>query len=103
MSNVFSSPSEMKVSRKGIELSLVGGFRVNWMCGSMELMCCRIWLLCSTSWMTKLSSTYLSHNHGGWVAALMTLISINSMNRLGSMGLMDCPMYLVIILMKRVF
>ena len=36
----------------------------------MELMFSRNWLLFSAFWITKVSSTYLSHNLGGWVAVM---------------------------------
>ena len=42
-----------------------GTSAVNYMCGSMELMCCKNCWLCSAFWMTKVSSTYLSHSLGG--------------------------------------
>ena len=43
-------------------------------------------------WMTKVSSTYLTHNIHRWLAELMALVSNSSMNRLATVGLMGDPM-----------
>ena len=40
----------------------------------------------------------LGHNFGRWVAVLMALVSSSSMNLLATMGLMEEPMNLLIIL-----
>ena len=58
------------------------------MWGPMELMCWRNWWLCSTCWMTKVSSTYLSHSLGGLGAEVMVLDSNSSRNMLAMGGQM---------------
>ena len=64
VSNVLPGPGETRVSKKGMEPLLLGTFVVNWICRSMELMCCRKCWLCSACWMPKVLSTYLTT---GWV------------------------------------
>ena len=53
--------------------------------GPMELMC-------STFWMTKVLSIYISHNFDGYMAVLMALVSDSSMTRLATIEMMGDPM-----------
>ena len=47
ISKVLSGPGETKVSRNGMDPSVLGVSWVNLMFGLMVLMCCRKWLLYS--------------------------------------------------------
>ena len=58
-------PVETRVSRKGMGPLFWGFSVVNCICGSRELIYCSNSQLCSACWMTKASSTYLSHSLGG--------------------------------------
>ena len=58
------------VSKKGMEPSSLLSSTVNLMAGSTLLMCCRKPCLLASLWMTKVSSTYLHQNLGGWGAVL---------------------------------
>ena len=74
------------VSKKGMEPSLLIVLyckrygRVN----TVDVMC--------SLWMTKVSSTYLCQNLGGWGAVLRDFCSKYSMYRLATMGLTGEPM-----------
>ena len=54
------------VSKKGMVPSSLLVSTVNWMAGSTLLMCWRKSCLWISLWMTKVSSTYLWQNLGGW-------------------------------------
>ena len=58
------------VSKMGMEPSSLLSSTVNLMAGSTLLMCCRKLCLLASLWMTKVSSTYLPQNLGGWVQCL---------------------------------
>ena len=80
-------------------------FGVSWvkkMWGSIQLMWCRNWMLCSAFWMTKVSSTYLSHYLGKWVAVLLAMVLKSSHKQVGHNGadgrFHGCPMHIFIIL-----
>ena len=62
---VLLSPGVTLVSRNGMEPSAPGSSTVTCMLGSCELMCCNSCWLCSVFWMTRVSSTNLSHKVGG--------------------------------------
>ena len=64
---------------------------VNGICGSMELICWRNCWLYLACWVTKVSSTCLSHSLGGLGVVLMALGSNSSTNRLTTRGLMGNP------------
>ena len=68
---VLLGPGETRVSKKGMEPLSLGFSVVNWICGSMELICWRIFWLCSACWITKVSSTSLSQSLGGLGEVLM--------------------------------
>ena len=74
---VLLGPGVTLVSKNGIELSHAGSSTVNCMLGSCELMWCSKCWLHSAFWMTRVSSTNLSHRHGGcgadWRALTSTL------------------------------
>ena len=59
-------PEDTKVSRNGRDPSWSSSSLVNCMCGSFVLICCSSCLLCYASWMTEVSSAYLSHKQGVW-------------------------------------
>ena len=84
---VLLGPGETKVSRKGRVTSGFGSYMMNYMGGSCEVMCCSNCWLCYASWMTKVSSTYLSHRWGGCGTVIRALTSNFSINRLGMRGL----------------
>ena len=67
MVQVLSVFGVMMVSKKGMEESSLDSSTVNWMEGSIELMCLRNSSLCYWCWITKVSSTYLFHILGGAV------------------------------------
>ena len=52
------------MSKNGRNLSWSSSSKVNHMCGSCVLICCSSCWPCSAPWMTKVSSTYLSHKGG---------------------------------------
>ena len=54
------------VSKKGMEPSSLLSSTVNLMAGSTLFMCWRKLCLSGSLWMTKVSSTYLPQNFGGW-------------------------------------
>ena len=60
------------VSRNGMEPSDPGSSTVNCMLGSSQLMYCSSCWLCSAFWMTRVSSTNLSHRlrGGGQIGGL---------------------------------
>ena len=78
-------------SRKGRSPSWFGSSMVNCICGSCELMCCNICWLCFASWMTKVSSTYLTHRWGGCRVELRDLTSNSSINGLEISGVIENP------------
>ena len=57
-------PAETKMSKNSMNSSVLDVSAVNCMWGPMELLCCRNKWLYSAFWMTKVSSTYLSHTLG---------------------------------------
>ena len=61
---------------------------------------CRYWSMCSACWMTKVLSTYLSHNWAGWKAEHMALTWNSSMKRLAVSGLMGGTHGHIMILFK---
>ena len=89
---MLSGPSVNKLSKNHVDPLVLGTSVVNCMCGSMELLCCKNCCLCSAFWMTKVSSTYLSHSLGGWRTVLIASDSKSSMNRLTTTGLIGEPM-----------
>ena len=92
VSRLLLGPVVARVSLNGRDPLVLGSSAVNCMCCSMQLRCCRNCCLCSAFWITKVSSTYLYHTLGGYVAVLMAYISNSSMKRLATMGLMGEPM-----------
>ena len=54
------------VSKKGMDPSSLLSSNVNFMAGSTLLMCWRKPCLLTSLWITKVSSTYLHQNLGGW-------------------------------------
>ena len=56
-----------------MESSCFGFSVVKWMEGSTELMCCRNSSFCDCCNMTKVSSTYLFQNLGGFTADVRAL------------------------------
>ena len=64
MVRVLLGPGETRLSTDGSDPSWSSSSMVNCMCGSCVLICCSSYWLCSASWMTKVSSTYLSHKWG---------------------------------------
>ena len=79
------------VTRKGIDPSALSSSVVNWMCGSLLLMCSRNYSFPAESMTTQVSSTYLFQILGGYWAVLMALVSKSSIKRLATMGLMVDP------------
>ena len=76
------------VSRNGIAPSCWLLSTVNLMAGSTLLLCSRKVCLCSSCWMTKVSSTDFSHNLGGGVVeVLWAVLSKCSVYKLATMGL----------------
>ena len=67
-----------KVARNGMDLSALVSSIVNWMCGYKLLMSSRNFSLYDVSMITKVSSTYLFNNLGGYSAVLTALISKSS-------------------------
>ena len=67
-----------KVSKKGIDPSALVVSAVNLMFGSKELICWRNSSWCCSSWMTKVSSTYLFHRLGGCVELCLRPVVQNS-------------------------
>ena len=61
---VLLGPGVTLVSKNGIEPSGAGSSTVNCMLGSCELIWCSSCWLCSAFWMTRVSSTNLTHRHG---------------------------------------
>ena len=80
------------VSKKGMEPSSLLSSTVNLMAGSTLFMCWRKPCLLASLWMTKVSSTCLHQNLGGWGAVLRAFCSKYSMYKLATMGLTGEPM-----------
>ena len=80
------------VSKKGMDPSSLLSSTVNLMAGSTLFMCWRKPCLLASLWMTKVSSTYLPQNLGGWGAVLRAFCSKYSMYKLATMGLTGEPM-----------
>ena len=80
------------VSKKGMEPSSLWSSTVNFMARSTLLMCWRKSCLLTSLWMTKVSSTYLHLNLGGWGAVLKAFCSKYSMYRFATIGLTGEPM-----------
>ena len=70
---MLSGPGLTNMSKNGMDPLVLGACAVNCMCGSMELVYCKNCWLCSAFWITKVSSSYLSHILGGWGTVLMAL------------------------------
>ena len=79
------------VSRKGIDPSGLASSVVNWMTGSMLLMCSRNSSFLAESMITQVSSTYLFHILGGYCAVLMASVSKSSIKRLAARELIGNP------------
>ena len=62
------------VSRKGIDPSALASSVVNWMCGSMLLMCSRKLFFFAEFMTTQVSSTYFFQILGGYSSVLMALV-----------------------------
>ena len=61
---IYVGSEVTRVSRKGMEPLSLRFSVVNWMWGSIELICWGNWWLCSNCWMMKVSSSYLLKNLG---------------------------------------
>ena len=70
---VLLDPGETRVSKKGIDPPSLRFSVVNCIYGSMEFMYWRDCWLCSACWMTKVSSTHISHSQDGLRTVLMAL------------------------------
>ena len=79
------------MSRKGMEPSCLASSAVKRMEGSTELMCCRNSSLCDCCNMTKVSSTYIPHNLGGFTADVRALCSRTFMYKFTTIGLTGDP------------
>ena len=79
------------VSKKGMDPSSLLSSTVNLIAGSTLFMCWRKPCLLTSLWMTKVSSTYLPQNLGGWGQYLELFASKYSMYRLATMGLTEEP------------
>ena len=89
--DVLSLPSSsglIKMSRKGRDPSGPGSSVVNWMLLSTELMWVRNFSLWALFSMTKVSSTNLFHNKGGFGDDCSALLSKFSIKRFATIGLM---------------
>ena len=75
VTKVLLGLGETRMSRTDKVPSWLGSSVVKCMCGSCELMCCSDCWLCFACWMTKVSSTNLSHKQGVYGAELMALTS----------------------------
>ena len=83
---VLSGSGVTRGCRKGMDRYGLISSVMNWIWGSMEVICSRNWVLCSIFWLTKVLSTYLLHSLG--VRDVLTaLISKSSMNRIATFGL----------------
>ena len=78
-------------SRNGIDPSGLESSVVNWILGSILLMCWKNSSLLAELKMTQVSSTYLFHILGGLLGVWMAFTSKSSMKRLATMGLMGDP------------
>ena len=79
------------VSKKGMGLSSLLSSIVNLMARSTLLMCWRKFCLISSLWTIQVSSTYLSHVVGGWVAIHRAFCLKYFMYRLATRGLTGDP------------
>ena len=86
MDRVLFRSGVMMVSRKSTESFAFVSSTVNFMAMSMECMCCRKLSSCSTYCITKVSSTCLFHNPGGFFTVLRALTSKASMTKLVTIG-----------------
>ena len=89
---VLLDPGVTLVSKNGFGPSGAGSSTVNCMLGSCELIWCSGCWPCSAFWITRVSSTNLTHRHGGCGVDWRVLTSSSSMNRLAMRGLMGEPM-----------
>ena len=62
--NVLSGSGLTRVSKEGMAPSCLVSSTVTFMASSILLMCSRKFCLCSSFWMTKVSSTYLGNSLG---------------------------------------
>ena len=88
---VPSSCGVTSVSRNGMEPSCLVSSVVKLMEGSTELMCCKNSSFCDCCIMTKVSSTNLFHNLGGFTADVRALCSKDSIFKFAAIGLTGDP------------
>ena len=86
-----SSLDVIRMSRKGMDPSLLVSSLENFILGLMEFKCSWKLFLCCFLMIVNVSSTYLFQSTGDEGDVLMAWTSRSSMNRLATMGLMGDP------------
>ena len=86
-----SSLGVIRISKKGVDPSVLISSVVNFILGMMEFKCYRKLFLCCLLMIVNVSSTNLFQSTGGECDVMIAWTSGSSINRLATMGLMGDP------------